>query len=132
VKASSPSYLKIHLLNNASEEIESNGPSQNGADSIYIYDCRDDAGKPVKKASYGLFTNGGDHPAFKPEKEVETGESYEESVPIDGVCNLANPGTYTVQISRSFRNEDGREEVVKSNTIIITVLPPDPPTEEPK
>ena len=132
VKAGSPAYLRIRLLNNGFEEIDSNGPSQNGADSIYIYDCRDDAGKPANKASYGLFTDAGDHPAFKPEEGVRTGESYEESVPINGACNLAAPGKYTVQISRSFHNEDGKDEVVKSNIITITVLPPDPPTDEVK
>jgi hypothetical protein len=135
-KSGSAVYVKIHLLNTGDNEITSRGPHSNGVDSLYQYDCRDEAGNSAKRETTGLFGPGGDHPI----QSIKPGDSYDQLVSIDKVCDLSRPGKYTVQISRVFPSEaslktvdkDARGEVVKSNTITITVVGPKPEDAEPR
>lgn len=51
----------------------------------------------------------------------------EYSVQIDRDFDMSRPGEYVIQLSRHI-NGDTDPNVVKSNTITVTVLPPDAST----
>lgn len=127
VKVGSAIIVKIHLLNTGDSEISSRGPFSDGVDAIYQYDCRDKTGKSAKRDAMGLFGPGGDHPV----ESIKPGDSYDELIPINRVCDLSQPGKYTIQVSRTFKDQSGKDEAVKSNLVTITVLPADgpPPTQ---
>ncbi|MFY9853394.1 MAG: hypothetical protein WAK26_05900, partial [Terracidiphilus sp.] len=62
---------------------------------------------------------------------LKPGESSVDFISLGTVLDMSAPGTYTVQASAHVTN-DPNSDVVKSNIITITVVPPDPPADEPK
>lgn len=104
----------------------------------YMYDVRDSSGNPVKFKKHNNLINGkmltssGENRIIGTKDMVlQPGESKMNFEPLDSWYEIDVPGTYTIQVSEHVSN-DPASEVVKSNIIKITVLPPDPPSEEPK
>ena len=80
----------------------------------YQYDCRDTSGKSVPKELF-MVGSAGEIPGLKP------GESREETVPVDRICDFSQPGEYEIQVSRSDVG-DPKRPLVKSNIITISVI----------
>ena len=62
---------------------------------------------------------------------LQPGECVIDTYPLSVLFDMSKPGIYAVQVSAYIMN-DAELPVVKSNIIKITVVPPDPPAEEPK
>jgi hypothetical protein len=121
VKAGSPVFVKVRLLNTSGREINERGLAYaHGLDTSYQYNCQNSvtgaSHKNDKGLEQGLLTVGEGAHALKP------GESHEELAPISEACDLTKPGQYLVQLSRS-DPADPSKRTVKSNTIKITVIP---------
>jgi len=119
-KAGSEVPLKIRLTNTSDHEMIigykwNHGPLNPG----YDYNCYDAGGKSVSK-NYSMMGSLGDHPinSLKPDKTKE------EVIPIDQACDLRQPGTYTIQLSRSDPS-DPKHGTVKSNKITLIIIPND-------
>ncbi len=102
--------------------------------SGYIYDVRDSSGKlvgPKKSEKMAAMSDGEARLRGTKDMVLQPGESKIIFVPLGSWYEIDKPGTYTVQVSEHVSN-DPASEVVKSNTLTITVVPPDPPADEPK
>ena len=53
---------------------------------------------------------------------LKPGESLDEGTLVSRVFNMAEPGEYSVQLSRALSG-DQQKGVVKSNTITVNVVP---------
>jgi hypothetical protein len=108
--------IQLILRNISDHPISTRGPSSNGVDTLYRYECFDAAGSSVRRAEKGIFESVGDSPMLAP------GEETKIELSITSACNLERPGKYTVQLSRKFSS--GKEdEIVRSNTLAVTVMP---------
>jgi hypothetical protein len=106
--------------------------------SGYMYDVRDSSGKLVEYKKHKnlvdgkMMTSGGEERVRGTSDMVlQPGESKIIFVPLGSWYEIDKPGTYTIQVSEHVSN-DPASDVVKSNILIITVLPPDPPADESK
>jgi hypothetical protein len=62
---------------------------------------------------------------------MQPGENKIDFIPLGNELDMSKPGTYTIQASAHVF-DDPKSDVVKSNIITITVVPLDPPADEPK
>jgi hypothetical protein len=63
---------------------------------------------------------------------VQPNESKMQYLPLASQFDIRNPGDYTIQVWTHV-SDDPKSDIVKSNIITVTVLPPPPPqAEEPK
>lgn len=118
VAVGAPVYLELKLLNTSGQTTMAASPFQTYAgDPGYEYSCRDSSGKTVSKE---IMMDGSIHdpPLLKP------GQTYTSTVLLDRVCDLGQPDRYEIQLSRGFPI-GRRDHVVRSNKIIITVIPSD-------
>jgi hypothetical protein len=120
VKSGAPVYVKVELTNTSDHEIAEGGPMYSrGLDTSYNYVCQNTSnGAPAqqdnewKKGPGGI----GERNVLKP------GQKFGEVVPVSRVCNLIEPGKYLIQVTRVDPG-DPKQQLVKSNTITITVTP---------
>jgi hypothetical protein len=106
--------------------------------SGYMYDVRDSSGNLVEYKKRNnlidgkMMTSDGENRIIGSKDMVlQPGESKINFEPLGSWYEIDKPGTYTIQVSEHVSN-DPASDVVKSNKITITVLPPDPPADEPK
>lgn len=128
VAAGSNVFIKVKLTNISNEVVDcSTYDLDGGTDRYYQFDVRDENGTPVKKRDLSLFHDG----SWRGKCDLEPGKSLESEKLVSWLHDFSKPGKYLIQISRRFSG-DPNPQYAKSNTIIITVLPPNPPAEEPK
>lgn len=134
VKAGSMVVVAIRKTNISDHEIAKQ--SETGL----RYDVRDGNGnlienkKSDKADGMGQAILGGGEATLIGAKDtvLKPGESKVVAARMSDVYEeIVQPGTYTIQVSEHV-SDDPASEVVRSNKITITVLPPDPPTDEPK
>lgn len=124
ISALSPSYkagdsvdLKIVMTNTSDHEINASAVYEGSINSSYEYYVRDIAGNvPQKKEHKGPWRLSTITRTLKP------GESVTDNTNVARSLDLSQPGEYAIQVSRRI-NGHVDDEVVKSNTITITVLP---------
>lgn len=132
-KFSAPIYLVAELENRSSSVLSS---SQWDYEEYYTFEVLDEQGRPVpeKERMRNLRDSlkpGGRRSGHGLISEIKPGERWKEQLIFSEYYDTSRPGTYTVQLERKLPEELGKG-TVKSNSITITVLPPDPPVEEPK
>jgi hypothetical protein len=128
--------LSIHKTNTSDHEIIK--LSDAAGASGYMYDVRDSSGNIVEYKKHNnmidgkMMTSDGENRITGTKDMVlQPGESKVNFEPLGSWYEIDKPGTYTIQVSEHVSN-DPASDVVKSNKITITVLPPDPPADEPK
>jgi hypothetical protein len=62
---------------------------------------------------------------------LQPNESRMEVIPLANLFDIRKPGDYTIQVWAHV-SDDPKSDIVKSNIITVTVLPPPPQAEEPK
>jgi hypothetical protein len=99
---------------------------------LFQYDVRDSSGNPVahRKSNNLPGVLKGMRPAGQ-ERMMQPSESKIDFEPVSDGFEIDQPGTYSIQVSECI-SSDPSSEVVQSNKIKITVLPPDPPADAPK
>jgi len=118
VKAGSPVKLTVVLTNESNKKMSGSKGFKKGLDLAYRYEIRDTNGD-VLTSKY--------HPDRRVPLEqrtlirlLEPGQSVKDVIEVNEMYDLSRPGTYTIQLSRQV---DGRGLDVKSNKIVVTVLP---------
>jgi hypothetical protein len=128
VKAGDSMVLRIRKTNISNQEIP---VRPHGC--LLQYDLRDSSGSPVVPKKSNDLPGGllkGVQPAGHPVM-LQPGESKIDFEPVSDGFEIDQPGTYSIQVSECI-SSDPSSEVVQSNKIKITVLPPDPPADAPK
>lgn len=132
IKVGSRLELKVRLTNIYNHEI--NGTVSYAGGTIVSYQCdlRDSTGAqvPMKETAN---SSGPPIPAQLSVqiRTLKPNESVEDTTRACKEFDMSKPGVYTVQLSR--RISGGKsEDVVKSNTITITVVAPSPEADTPK
>ena len=133
ISALSPSYkagssveLKVVITNTSDHEIDAGSVYDGSINATYEYDVRDIAGDRAP-----LKTVRGSYRATVMTRTLKPGESASDRTNVAKWVELSQPGEYVIQLSRRV-NGHVEDDVVKSNIITITVVPPDPPANEPK
>lgn len=96
----------------------------------FQFDVRDSDGNPVERIKQTINRSGGED-IIVGEPGIAPGEDRIILQSLLRYYRIDRPGTYTIQVSEHV-SADPKSDVVKSNKIKITVLPKDPPVEEPK
>jgi hypothetical protein len=126
VKGGTSIWVTVELKNNSDQDIEESGSinAMTGADPNLIFDIRDESGNVKQKKAH-------QHPQLasgKPfNRTIHPGETFEKEQDVSRLFDMTGPGKYVIQVYRR-ATDDGRGAIVKSNTITITVTPPDTPT----
>jgi hypothetical protein len=126
-------YLVVNVENQSGRTFSSNVAD---CDEYYTFDILDEQGRPVpeKERLRNLRESlkpGGRRWRHGLISEIEPGVSWKEQLFLSEYYDMSRPGKYTIQLQRKLPEELGKG-TVKSNIITITVLPPDPPADEPK
>jgi hypothetical protein len=125
VKVGHPVIVSVTVTNTSQHKIECATPynSALGMDILNEYDIRDGSGNPVEK---NTPKHEGFVGSFPPATIVEPGESKKvDDDVVSKLYNLSRPGRYTIQASRAVSGDPSDVEVVKSNTIAVTVTDDD-------
>jgi hypothetical protein len=141
VRAGDPVYIDVSMKNISDHDVDCTINAGNALDNNYRYDIIDETGQTIPKTPKK-------HPEIGDDSSIwpciiKPGETSPKTGGLVSILyDLTRPGKYTVQVSRGVWGDgnrpgtagrgDNNQPVVKSNTITITVLPPDPPADEPK
>jgi hypothetical protein len=123
VSVGSDVKLKVVFVNNTEQDIRysgAGGPGRGGPG--FDIDIRDSGGKPAPETPYGLKMHGKDTSWRGGSVFAGTahpGDKIEEELILSKEFDMSKPGDYTVQV----RERNPKFEVVKSNSITITILP---------
>jgi hypothetical protein len=124
VSVGSDVRLKVTFVNNTEQDIRYPGaglPTRNGP--VFDIDIRDSGGKPAQETTYGLRMHGKDVRPWSGGSvfaaTAHPGDKIEEELILSKEFDMSNPGDYTVQV----RERNPKLQVVKSNSITITVVP---------
>jgi hypothetical protein len=128
VVAGSRVYVRIKLTNTSDHVVDCSTAMVGAFDRRYLYDVLDENGKSMIKTDIGPERYPGSYQFCNLDPGESTGNG-ERS--ISWLYDLTKPGTYTVQVS-GFIGNDEKQGVIKSNTITITVVAPEPSSEEAK
>jgi hypothetical protein len=141
VRAGDPVYIKIAMKNISDHDVDCTMNAVDALDRNFRYDILDENSQTVQKIPK-KYPQIGDDINISPciIQPGETAHAFAGLVSI--LYDLTRPGKYTIQVARGVWGDGNRpgtagrgensQPVVKSNTITITVLPPDPPADEPK
>ena len=124
VKAGSDVWVVVKIANHSTETLDESGSisDMTGLDPNLVFDVRDTRGNLIAKKVY-------EHPELATGRPVNRsigpGETLAEQQNISRLYNIAAPGSYVVQVSRS-RSGGPASRVVKSNkvTIVVNTSPP--------
>jgi len=120
--------IRIKLTNTSDHVVDCATAYVGGFDRRYLYDVLDENGKSVLKPGIDPERYPGGYQFCDLDPGTSTGNRGSR---ISWLYDLTKPGIYTVQVSR-FIGNDEKQGVVKSNTITITVVAPEPPSAETK
>lgn len=126
VKAGSMIVVAVRKTNISEHEIEK-GSCVRDASGFRCgghYDVRDSRGNLVEPRKHKMkFVGGGPgHLIGTKDNMLEPGESNIDRDHISEAFDMSKPGTYTIQLWQHVAN-DLKSDVVRSNTITVTVLP---------
>ena len=122
VKVNSDVSIKVHVTNTSNHELNTsaNISSLTGVDPNNLYDVRDSMGNPVQRRVYKhseLATGSAIFGSVKP------GESITIVDDINRLFDMSKPGKYLVQVSRRRIPDNEKGGVVKSNKLVVTMIP---------
>ena len=123
VKAGASVWVTVQLKNTSNDDIDESGSinSMTGADPNFVFNIRDEAGKMKQKKVHKHSELASGKPF---NRTIHPGETFEEEQDVSRLFDMSEPGKYVIQVYRR-ATDDGRGAVVKSNTLTITVTPPD-------
>jgi uncharacterized cupredoxin-like copper-binding protein len=131
VKAGEPVDLIVVMTNTSDHEVDCTSNGSNALDRNYEYDVTDEKGQPVRKIEKEHHGGSSIWPCvIKPgQTALATGGR------ISVLYDFSQPGKYTILVSRgvwgdenrpgTFERGSGYQYFVKSNIIVVTVLPND-------
>lgn len=124
VIAGSPVYVLVDLKNNSDKIVSSMSIDY---PPYYIIDVRDEEGYPTPETKFMRELRDPNHRGFGSGGlfQYNPGESWKEQLTITHYYEMSRPGKYTIQLERKLPEELG-VGTVKSNTITITVVAPEP------
>ncbi len=122
VKAGSEIFIKVHLKNTSKRNLslDYDADSRTGVGFSHQYEVRDSSGslaqkRPISHPEIGSTGHGWPARTLKPGESLDINGDY-----ISRLYDLSQPGKYTIQLSRIV-SADAKNDVVKSNTITVTV-----------
>jgi hypothetical protein len=120
-------FIRVKLTNISDQVVDCSSGYRGGTNVSYEYDIRDENEKSVKRPVLHpeLMTGSWGGPC-----DLKPGETVGGELLVSKAYDLSKPGTHTIQIARRMTND--RKGDVKSNTITITVVGPEPEAVEPK
>lgn len=114
--------VTVHFKNTSNQELNHNANISNltEVDPNYIFEVRDHSGALVPRKVYEHPELANGHVVFL---TLKPGESVTDTEPISRLLDLRRPGKYVIQVSRRVNANDEKDGVVKSNKLIVTVVP---------
>lgn len=142
VKAGDDVYIDIGMTNTSDHDVDCTIWIKNASDRSYQYNVSFEDGKPARDIDKHVRNSS---PAWPCVLKPGESQAHTSGALINTIYDFSRPGKYTVQVTRKIWGDENRPETilptgtadyhqldVKSNIITITVLPKDPPAEEPK
>jgi hypothetical protein len=117
VTAGSDIFIRITQRNTSSTVVECSSWEVDSTDLSFNYDVRNGAGIQLKQRE-GMANR----PGSQKSCSLQPSGTLSHNTWISWLYDLKIPGKYSVQVSRYIDNSATKE--VKSNVIVITVLPP--------
>ncbi len=137
VVSGDPVDLIVVMTNTSNHDVDCTVNASNALDRNYVYDVTDEDGQAVPKIEKPYHGGSSVWPCILKPGQSDTPGGGRISVLYD----FRHPGKYTIQVSRGLWGNENRPETagtgkehqpfVKSNTIVVTVLPK-PEAAEPK
>jgi hypothetical protein len=124
VKAGSEIFIKVQLKNTSKHNLslDYDADPRTGVGFSHQYEVRDSSGSPAQKRPISHPETGSTGHGW-PARILKPGESMDiNGDRISRLYDLSQPGKYTIQLSR-IASVDAKDDVVKSNTITVTVMP---------
>jgi hypothetical protein len=117
VTAGSDIFIRITQRNTSSSVVDCSSWVVDSTDLSFNYDVRNEAGMQLKQRD-GMANR----PGSQKSCSLQPSGALSQNIWISWLYNLRSPGKYSVRVSRYIDNSATKE--VKSNVIVITVLPP--------
>ena len=125
IKTGSDVAIWIKLTNDSTSTVDlsASWSDLTGVDPNYEYDIRDSRGNAVPHRIHSHPELGTGRAIFG---DLPSGQSTEFSEDISRLVDISDPGTYTIQLRRSFRDFPtyGVNTAIRSNQITVTVEDP--------
>jgi len=129
-------FVWVKMTNTSDHNIDCTEEEMDGTLVSYNYDVRDEAGNPVDLRDKSLPYSSPGHTGKHWDKcSLDPGKSKDIELIVSFRYDLSKPGKYKIQLlRRSNVDSNGVRggEWVKSNIIIITVVGPETPPDDPK
>ena len=113
-------YIDLLMTNTSNQDVNCTIYAEGSLDGNYEYNVLDEDGQPPPKIVRIHPLSSAIYPCI-----IKPGESRSISGLISQLYYFIQPGKYTIQVTRGY---EGSDDLVKSNTITITVLPADDPS----
>jgi len=112
-------WVVVKITNHSTERLDESGSisGMTGLDPNLGFDVRDTRGNLIARKAYEHPELATGHPV---NRSIESGETLTEEQNISRLCDITQPGSYVVQVSRS-RFGGTTSGVVKSNKVTIVV-----------
>jgi len=119
VKAGADVWVKVRVTNTSTRTIDASANIDDmiGVNPNYVFDVRDSSGNQVSKRVYKHPELATGSPIFR---SLKPGESLVDEQDLSRLDDLSEPGQYVIQVSQRV-SEQRKDELVRSNTITITV-----------
>jgi len=120
-RAGSDVWITIVEKNITNHTIDFSGSFSGGVDNAFLYDVKDEDGKPAEQVQMSRLESQMGNPYWS---DILAGESEAREVLLSQKYKFDRPGKYFIQVSRpdiDFLDKDGNRVVVKSNIITITI-----------
>jgi len=107
--------------NITSHTIDFSGSFSGGVDNAFLYDVKDEDGKPAEQVQMSRLERQMGNPYWS---DILAGKSETREVLLSQKYKFDRPGKYFIQVSRpdiDFLDKDGNRVVVRSNIITITI-----------
>jgi hypothetical protein len=132
IKAGEPVYVDVVMRNTSDHDVDCTTWQNNALDKNYQYDVTFEDGKPARNIDKHTTSSSTWPCILKPGKSDTPSGGM-----LSTIFDFSRPGKYTIQVTRKIWGDENRPETshsdyhqpdVKSNTIVITVVPAaDPP-----
>jgi hypothetical protein len=132
VVAGGPVDLIVVMTNTSDHEVDCTYNFSNALDRNFRYDVTDEEGRPVPQIEKKYHGGSDVSPCIlAPGQSTPTGGGR-----ISVLYDFSRPGKYTIQVARKIWGDENRPDVlhgdyhqpdIKSNSIVVTVVPADGP-----
>jgi hypothetical protein len=116
-KAGSQVFIRITQTNTSDHSVGCNAQIASSSDLSFFYDIKDSSGHRLLPRPNADMVPGSVNLCTLAPGKSTSGEYF-----ISWLYNLSQPGKYTIEVLRRFV-ENGKEGIVRSNRITITVEP---------